>query len=53
MANPKQTSRREATLASKTLANPNASKLDKSLAGTALAQARGGSHSHSGSGRKK
>jgi hypothetical protein len=50
MANTKQTSRREATIASKTLSNPRASELDKSLAGTALSQARGGSHS---GGRKK
>ena len=52
MANTKQTSRREATIASKTLSNPRASQLDKSLAGTALAQARGGSGTH-GSGRKR
>jgi hypothetical protein len=52
MANTKESSRREATKASKTLSNPNASALDKSLAGSVLSQARGGSHSHGGS-RKK
>ena len=38
--NTKQSSPREAKLASKTLLNPHASKLDKSLAGSVLAQTR-------------
>ncbi len=40
--NSKKTSRKMASLASKTLANPNASKTQKSLAGSALAQSRTG-----------
>jgi len=39
MKNPKQTSPRIAELAARTLANPKASKKDKALAGSALAQA--------------
>ena len=42
--NKKQSSPKEATKASKTLNNPKASKLDKSLAGSVLSQARGKSH---------
>ena len=38
MAIAKQTSRRVATLAARVLANPQASKKDKQLAGSALAQ---------------
>jgi len=38
--NKKQTSRKEATFASKVLRNPKSSKTDKRLAGTALSQAR-------------
>ena len=41
MANKKQSSTKEATKASKVLTNPNSTKLDKSLAGSVLAQARG------------
>lgn len=39
MKNRKQTSARIAELAARTLANPKASKKDKALAGSALAQA--------------
>jgi hypothetical protein len=39
--NKKQTSRKEASLASKVLRSPRSSKLDKKLAGSVLAQARG------------
>lgn len=38
--NPKQSSPKEASLASKTLQNPNASKTEKSLAGSVLSQAQ-------------
>ena len=41
MANKKQSSRKEATKASKALSNPNSSKLTKSLAASVLSQARG------------
>jgi len=41
MPNKKQTSVKEATLASKVLTNPKSSALDKKLAGSVLAQARG------------
>jgi hypothetical protein len=41
MANPKQTSRRVATLAGSILANPKAGKKAKELAASALAQAGG------------
>jgi hypothetical protein len=40
--NKKQSSPKEASKASKVLQNPKASKLDKSLAGSVLSQARGG-----------
>lgn len=39
--NKKQTSRKEATLASKVLRNPRSSKVDKKLAGSVLSQAKG------------
>jgi len=45
MPNKKQSSKREATLASKTLQNPNATKTAKSLAGSVLSQAKGKSKS--------
>jgi len=41
MANKKQTSRRIATLAARTLANPHAGKKVKELAASALSQAEG------------
>lgn len=41
MANKKQTSRRVATLAARTLANPQAGKKLKELAASALSQAEG------------
>ena len=40
MANKKQTSRRIAALAARTLANPHAGKKLKELAGSALSQAK-------------
>lgn len=40
--NKKQSSRKEAKKASKALSNPKSSKLTKSLAGSVLAQAKGG-----------
>ena len=40
MMNPRQTSARIAELASKTLRDPKASKRDKALAGSALAQTK-------------
>jgi len=39
--NKKQSSSKEATLASKTLLNPKSSNLDKKLAGSVLSQAKG------------
>lgn len=41
MANKKQSSRKEATKASKVLRSDSSSKTSKSLAGSVLAQARG------------
>ncbi len=41
MANKKQTSTKVAKLASKVLLNPNSSKTDKKIAGSALSQAKG------------
>ena len=41
MANKKQSSPKEASKASKVLTNPKSTKLDKSLAGSVLSQARG------------
>lgn len=41
MPNKKQSSKKEASLASKTLRNPKAGKTTKSLAASVLAQARG------------
>ena len=41
MANKKQSSKKEATKASDVLRRPNASKEEKSLAGSVLSQARG------------
>ena len=41
MANKKQSSPKEATKAAKVLSNPHSSKLDRSLAGSVLSQARG------------
>lgn len=42
--NPKQTSRKVGSLAGRTLTNPNASKLQKRLAASALAQRAPSSH---------
>jgi hypothetical protein len=41
MPNSKETSKKVATIASKTLRNKKSTKKDKTLAGSALAQARG------------
>ena len=41
MPNKKQTSKKEATLASHVLTNPKSTTLDKKLAGSVLSQARG------------